>query len=82
VLRNMQDKYGERRSGVDLFTPDFGGLAAACARPYARIAAPADAAPVLAAAPAADGPTLVEVDLTALGPMRKPFTPPVRIPTS
>ncbi|MFE5917935.1 thiamine pyrophosphate-binding protein [Streptomyces sp. NPDC056468] len=82
VLRNMQDKYAERRSGVDLFTPDFGPLAAACALPYARIAAPADAAPVLEAALAADGPTLVEVDLAALGPMKNPFTPPVKIPTA
>lgn len=82
VLRNMQDKYAERRSGVDLFTPDFGPLAAACALPYARIAAPADAEPVLEAALAADGPTLVEVDLAALGPMKNPFTPPVKIPTA
>ncbi|WCE01521.1 thiamine pyrophosphate-binding protein [Streptomyces sp. HUAS 31] len=82
VLRNMQDKYGERRSGVDLFTPDFGPLAAACALPYARIAAPEEAAPVLEAALASDGPTLVEVDLTALGPMKNPFTPPVKIPTA
>ncbi|MEU6421352.1 thiamine pyrophosphate-binding protein [Streptomyces spiralis] len=82
VLRNMQDKYGERRSGVDLFTPDFAPLAAACALPYARIAAEADAAPVLQAALASDGPTLVEVDLDALGPMKNPFTPPVTIPTA
>ncbi|MFG2741789.1 thiamine pyrophosphate-binding protein [Streptomyces sp. KS_5] len=82
VLRNMQDKYGERRSGVDLFTPDFGPLAAACALPYARIAAPEEASPVLEAALASDGPTLVEVDLTALGPMKNPFTPPVKIPTA
>ncbi len=82
VLRNMQDKYSERRSGVDLFTPGFAPLAAACALPYARIAAEADAAPVLRAALASDGPTLVEVDLDALGPMKHPFTPPVSIPTT
>ncbi|MFB7598195.1 thiamine pyrophosphate-binding protein [Streptomyces sp. NPDC056160] len=82
VLRNMQDKYSERRSGVDLFTPDFAPLAAACALPYARIAAQADAAPVLQAALASDGPTLVEVDLDALGPMKNPFTPPVTVPTA
>ncbi|WP_037855393.1 thiamine pyrophosphate-binding protein [Streptomyces sp. NRRL S-340] len=82
VLRNMQDKYGERRSGVDLFTPDFARLAAACALPYARIAAEADAAPVLRAALASEGPVLVEVDLDALGPMKNPFTPPVTVPTA
>ncbi|MEU7241601.1 thiamine pyrophosphate-binding protein [Streptomyces sparsogenes] len=82
VLRNMQDAYGERRSGVDLCTPDFARLATACSLPYARVSAPADAAPVLEAALAADGPTLVEVDLASLGPMKRPFTPPVKVPTA
>ncbi|MFC6064609.1 thiamine pyrophosphate-binding protein [Streptomyces ochraceiscleroticus] len=82
VLRNMQDRYSERRSGVDLTTPDFSLLARACGLPYARIAAEADAAPVLTEAVASGGPTLVEVDLAALGPMKNPFTPPVKIPTA
>ncbi|MGP4090050.1 thiamine pyrophosphate-binding protein [Streptomyces sp. KR55] len=80
VLRNMQDRYSERRSGVDLATPDFELLARACGLPYLRIAAEEHAAPVIGEAVASDGPTLVEVDLTALGPMKNPFTPPVRIP--
>ncbi|WP_406364625.1 thiamine pyrophosphate-binding protein [Streptomyces sp. NBC_00645] len=80
VLRNMQDRYSERRSGVDLATPDFELLARACGLPYLRIAAEEHADPVLAEAVASNGPTLVEVDLTALGPMKVPFTPPVRIP--
>ncbi|MCA1218183.1 thiamine pyrophosphate-binding protein [Streptomyces sp. 8L] len=80
VLRNLQDAHGGRRSGVDLHTPDFALLAAACGLPYARIADAADAAPVLGRAGAAAGPTLVEVDLAALGPMKNPFTPPVTTP--
>lgn len=80
VLRNMQDRYGERRSGVDLVTPDFELLARACGLPYLRIAAEEHADPVIRQAVASDGPTLVEVDLAALGPMKNPFTPPVRIP--
>ncbi|MCX5008505.1 thiamine pyrophosphate-binding protein [Streptomyces sp. NBC_00638] len=80
VLRNMQDRYSERRSGVDLATPDFELLARACGLPYLRIAAEEHADPMLAEAVASNGPTLVEVDLTALGPMKVPFTPPVRIP--
>ncbi|MER5474232.1 thiamine pyrophosphate-binding protein [Streptomyces sp. NPDC002685] len=80
VLRNMQDRYSERRSGVDLATPDFELLARACGLSYLRIAAEDHAGPVLAEAVASNGPTLVEVDLTALGPMKVPFTPPVRIP--
>ncbi|POX57179.1 acetolactate synthase [Streptomyces sp. Ru71] len=82
VLRNTQDRYSERRSGVDLFTPDFAQLAAACSLPYARIAAESDAGPVIRDALAMDGPVLVEVDLAALGPMKTPFTPPVKIPTA
>ncbi|MDV5149529.1 thiamine pyrophosphate-binding protein [Streptomyces sp. SBC-4] len=80
VLRNMQDRHSERRSGVDLVTPDFELLARACGLPYLRIAAEEHAAPVIGEAVASDGPTLVEVDLAALGPMKNPFTPPVRIP--
>ncbi|MCX5400369.1 thiamine pyrophosphate-binding protein [Streptomyces sp. NBC_00102] len=80
VLRNMQDAHGDRRSGVDLVTPDFELLARACGLPYARISAEEHAAPVLDHAVASGGPMLVEVDLAALGPMKNPFTPPVRIP--
>ncbi|MFF7774881.1 thiamine pyrophosphate-binding protein [Streptomyces tanashiensis] len=80
VLRNMQDRYSDRRSGVDLVTPDFELLARACGLPYLRIAAEEHAMPVILEAVASDGPTLVEVDLAALGPMKQPFTPPVRIP--
>ncbi|MFF3504429.1 thiamine pyrophosphate-binding protein [Streptomyces sp. NPDC003247] len=82
VLRNTQDRYSDRRAGVDLHTPDFGRLAAACGLPYARVAAEADAEGVIREALASGGPTLVEVDLAALGPMKNPFTPPVKIPTA
>lgn len=80
VLRNMQDRYFDRRSGVDLFTPDFEALAAATGLPYRRIASEEEAGPQIRAAVESDGPTLVEVDLDALGPMKNPFTPPVSVP--
>ncbi|MFE0134004.1 thiamine pyrophosphate-binding protein [Streptomyces sp. NPDC059037] len=80
VLRNMQDRYSERRSGVDLATPDFELLAQACGLAYARIAAEEHAEPVISHAVSSDGPALVEVDLARLGPMKNPFTPPVKIP--
>ncbi|MYT72944.1 MULTISPECIES: thiamine pyrophosphate-binding protein [unclassified Streptomyces] len=80
VLRNMQDRYADRRSGVDLTTPDFELLARACRLPYLRIADAEHAAPVIQEAVGSDGPVLVEVDLAALGPMKNPFTPPVKIP--
>ncbi|MFH8734743.1 MULTISPECIES: thiamine pyrophosphate-binding protein [unclassified Streptomyces] len=82
VLRNMQDRHSDRRSGVDLATPDFELLARACGLPYLRIAAAEHAEPVIAEAVASEGPTLVEVDLASLGPMKNPFTPPVKIPTA
>ncbi|MFE5052996.1 thiamine pyrophosphate-binding protein [Streptomyces sp. NPDC056637] len=82
VLRNMQDRHSDRRSGVDLATPDFELLARACGLPYLRIAAAEHAEPVISEAVASDGPTLVEVDLASLGPMKNPFTPPVKIPTA
>ena len=82
VLRNMQEAQGQQRAGVDLHTPDFGLLAAACGLAYGRIDDPAQADAVVRAAATADGPTLVEVDLTALGPMPTPFVPPVEVPGS
>lgn len=82
VLRNMQDTHFPRRSGVDLTTPDFAALAAAVGLPYSRIATEADAGPVIKEATASGGPTLVEIDLAALGPMNTPFTPPVKLPST
>ena len=80
VLRNMQDSYFTRRSGVDLTTPDFAALAQAAGLPYARIGREEEAYPVLSRAVNSGGPVLVEVDLAELGPMKTPFTPPVKIP--
>jgi acetolactate synthase I/II/III large subunit len=80
VLRNMQDRYMSRRSGVDLFTPDFGALAQAVGMPYARVTSADGFDAAFAAAIATRGPALVEVDVAAVGPTPVPFTPPVSIP--
>jgi acetolactate synthase-1/2/3 large subunit len=80
VLRNLQDAHDRDRAGVDLVTPDFAQLSAALGLPHRRIAAPADADPVLADAVALRGPVLVEIDLAAYGEMPAPFTPPVKVP--
>ena len=80
VLRNMQDRYMARRSGVDLFTPDFGQLASACGLPYARVTSADGFDAAFAAAVATRGPSVVEVDVTEVGPTPVPFTPPVAIP--
>lgn len=81
VLRNMQHAQGRRPSGVDLHTPDFAALAAAVRIPHARLDDAGQAAAVLADAAGVGGPVLVEVDVAAVGPMPKPFVPPVEVPS-
>lgn len=80
VLRNMQDSMGNDRTGVDLATPDFRMLAAACGLDYARISSPDEVHGVLADAVALTSAVVVEVDLAAYGDMPAPFTPPVSVP--
>ena len=77
VIRNIQDaEYGGRRRYVDLATPDFATLAAACGIDYRRIAAPAHFAPGIGEAFAGRRPVLIEIDITAIGPPRVPFGGP------
>jgi acetolactate synthase-1/2/3 large subunit len=80
VIRNIQDAhYGGRRHYADLHMPDFDGLSRTMGLPYHRVAKAEDMAAALEAAIAVDGPALVEVDMTAIGPFARPFAgPPVR----
>ncbi len=80
VLRNLQDAHVGRRSGVDLFTPDFAALASAFSMPHRRLDSPDNARAILEHAIADGGPTVVEVDCNAFGPMPVPFVPPVPVP--
>ncbi|WP_263247051.1 thiamine pyrophosphate-binding protein [Saccharopolyspora rosea] len=80
VLRNMQDRHVGRRSGVDLFTPDFGRLAHALDLPHALVNRADAFAETFAKAVDHHGPYLVEVDVTALEPAPVPFVPPVHVP--
>lgn len=80
VLRNMQEANDLRRAGVDLWTPDFQGLAGAMGMPYWRAGEPGTFGPALAAALATSCPTLIEIDVTRLDPTPGAFTPPVHIP--
>ncbi|RRO19936.1 thiamine pyrophosphate-binding protein [Saccharopolyspora rhizosphaerae] len=81
VLRNMQDAHAGRRSGVDLFTPDFGRLAEALDIPHALVNRAESFGEVFAKAVAEHGPHVVEVDVTALEPTPSPFVPPVHVPS-
>jgi acetolactate synthase I/II/III large subunit len=80
VLRNMQDAHGGRRAGVDLLTPDFARAAAAVGLPHQLVRKPDAFDEALRKALAEDGPSVLEVDVTALGPPPAPFVPPVHIP--
>ncbi|MEU0649142.1 thiamine pyrophosphate-binding protein [Streptomyces umbrinus] len=82
VLRNLQEAYSGERHGVDLFTPDFGGLASALALPYALVRGAADFRSALEKAVTLHGPMVIEVDVTALSPAPKPYVPPVHVPTA
>ena len=77
VIRNIQDaEYGGRRRFVDLATPDFAALSAACGLDYRRVSAPCEFTPGIRDALARPGPALIEIDMTAIGPMQVPFAGP------
>lgn len=80
VLRNTQDRHVGRRSGVDLFTPDLAAVSAAHELDYTRIDDAAHFGPALAARVADGGPGVIHVDCDKIGPMPRPFTPPVNVP--
>ncbi|WP_207841959.1 thiamine pyrophosphate-binding protein [Williamsia soli] len=81
VLRNMQEKNGFRRSGVDLHTPRFDLLAASMDIPYHLVQGAGSIAGALASAIDRTGPTMIEVDVAALDPVPGPFVPPVHVPS-
>jgi acetolactate synthase-1/2/3 large subunit len=77
VIRNIQDaQFGGRRHYADLHTPDFGLLCAALGLPHQRVSRTEDFEAALDRALARDGPQLVEVDMTAIGPFAESFAGP------
>lgn len=82
VLRNMQDHHRGQRAGVDLFTPDFARLAQSLDLPHTLVSKPGQFADALAKAVAQHGPSVIEVDVTALPATPRPFVPPVPVPES
>ncbi|MBA0126395.1 thiamine pyrophosphate-binding protein [Haloechinothrix sp. YIM 98757] len=80
VLRNMQQAHSGRSSGVDLFTPDFGRLCRSLDLPHALVNRVEKFPDALADALDRRGPSVIEVDVTALGPTPVPFVPPVHVP--
>ena len=80
VLRNTQDAFVQRRSGVDLTTSDFSLVARSLNLPYWNVSSLDEIEEALGLALDTRGPAIVEVDVDAMGDMPKPFTPPVKIP--
>jgi acetolactate synthase-1/2/3 large subunit len=80
VLRAIQDQNDKRRSGVDLFTFDFAAVARSVGLEHRLVRQVGEFDEALAAALATHVPCVVEVDMTAIGPMPRPFVPPLPIP--
>ncbi|HEY6493720.1 MAG TPA: thiamine pyrophosphate-dependent enzyme, partial [Trebonia sp.] len=80
VLRSLQEQHGKRHSGVDLLSFDFGHVAASVGIGHRLVRAAGDFDEALAGALAERGPSVVEVDMTAIGPMPRPFVPPLPVP--
>ncbi len=80
VIKNIQDaRFGGRHYYVDLLTPDFAQLAASMGWRYHRLADLAAAEATLGQALGEPGPSMVEVDMDAVGPFAAKFAgPPVR----
>ncbi|MCO1656225.1 thiamine pyrophosphate-binding protein [Pseudonocardia humida] len=70
VLRGIQDAQFGHRTDVDLTTPDFTMMAAAVGIPAAAVDSAARFREEFAAAVRRPGPTLLDVDMTALHPLR------------
>ena len=77
VIRNIQDaQYGGRHHYSALRTPDFALLCAAIGMPHTRIADVEDFASALDAALAEEGPRVLEIDMTEIGPFANAFAGP------
>ncbi len=80
ILRYMQDVgFAGRRVGVDLATPDFVGLAESMGVHAARVTEASAFARIFRDAVGTGAPWLLDIDLTAMAPMRiVPQTPSAR----
>ncbi len=80
VIRNIQDAhYGGRRHYVDVVVPTLNELCQALELNYRRVAELSEVGPALGDAHRVSGPSMVEVDMTKIGPFATNFAgPPVR----
>ncbi len=77
VIKHIQSQmYGERHHYADLSSPPLSELAALAGVPFFRVSAVSDLAAQMGAALAIEGPSLVEVDMQAIGAFPPYFAPP------
>jgi acetolactate synthase I/II/III large subunit len=77
VIRNIQDaQYGGRRVYADILTPDFSLICRAVGLAHQRITKIAEFRSVFQSALASAGPTMIEIDMVAIGPFRQAFAGP------
>ncbi len=76
VLRNIQSAAYGRQVAVDLLSPDFVLVAKAMGFEASRIGSPAEFVTELEKAVENQKPTMIVVDMEAVGPMAKPFGGP------
>jgi acetolactate synthase-1/2/3 large subunit len=77
VIRNIQDaQYGGRHVYSNILTPDFGMLCQAVGMPHKVVSRAEDFGVALDAALAAPGPSMIEVDMIAVGPYAESFAGP------
>jgi len=76
VLRNIQDAVYGQRIAVDLLSPDFVELGHSMGFASVTVGSPEQFASALAHAVQARKPSMIVVDMNAVGPMAKPFGGP------
>jgi acetolactate synthase I/II/III large subunit len=77
VIRNIQDaQYGGRHVYSNILTPDFGLLCRAVGMPHRVVSRAEDFAVALDGALAVPGPSMVEIDMIAVGPYAESFAGP------
>ena len=77
VIKNIQDaQYGGRHCYSALKTPDFGLVCRSIGLAHTKVASETDFASALDGALNEKGPTMIEVDMCAIGPFAQPFAGP------
>jgi len=77
VIRNIQDvQYGKRRYYSDILIPDFNKICAAINLQYTQVTKLSAFPEAFSTALKANGPSMIEVDMTQIGPMHHKFSGP------